>query len=192
MATSGLSNLKYAVMEQEDTATTPPVYETPQDLPGINSVSVTPETETATLWGDNQALKTKTKLKKKTVSLEIAKLAPKDRAKIFGHTYNSDTNTVTVSKNDKPPYLALLFRVDTEDDDKAELHALYKGKFAPAQEDTNTEGENLEFGLHTLEGEFIFRQDSPQKLEDIRTIDVSDTVTETAFFSTVGGGLTNS
>lgn len=191
MATSGLSNLKYARMTTEDTATTAAVYETPQDLPGINTVSVTPDTETVRLFGDNQTIATKSKHKSTGITLNIAKLAPKDRAALLGHQYNSDTNVVSVTKNDTPPYVALMYQVDTEEDNKKELHVFYKGKFTPAQEDTNTEGESLEFGLHNLEGEFIHRLNDG-KMEDIRTIDTSssDTATiKTAFFASVGGGL---
>lgn len=59
MAIIGLSKLHYARMTTDDTATTAPVYETPKRLIGVNSVSISPENDTATLYGDNMALDTK-------------------------------------------------------------------------------------------------------------------------------------
>lgn len=190
MATIGLTNLHYARMTTEDTATTAPVYETPKRLIGVNSVSISHETDTAKLYGDNQTLATKTKTKESTITLEIADLKPEDRAALLGQSYNSETKVRSVSSDDTAPYVALLYEVNNHHDQK-ELHVFYKGKFSPAQEDTNTEGESMEFGLSNLEGEFIYRLDNHKK-EDERTIDATDTTTATAFFATVGGGLTNS
>ena len=188
MATIGLTNLHYARMTTEDTATTAPVYETPKRLIGVNSVSISHETDTAKLYGDNQTLATKTKSKSSTITLEIADLKNEDKAAILGHSYNSDTKVMTISSTDTAPYVAIMYEVNNHHDQK-ELHVFYKGKFTPAQEDTNTEGENLEFGLSNLEGEFIYRVDNHKK-EDVRTIEATDTVTAAAFFSSVGGGLT--
>lgn len=187
MATIGLTNLHYAIMTTEDTATTPPVYTAPKRLVGAVSVSVSNETETAKLYGDNKVLATKTKTKSSTITLEIADLKSEDKAALLGNTYNSDTKVTSVYSTGNAPYVALMYEVNNHHDEK-ELHVFYKGKFAPAQEDTNTEGESMEYGLSNLEGEFIYRLDNNKK-EDVRIIDGTDTTTSAAFFASVGGGL---
>lgn len=187
MATEGISNLHYAVMTTEDTATTAPVYGTPKRLVGINKVNVDYDNETKTLLGDNQSLATKTKTKKATITLEIARLPLEDRAALLGHSYNSSIKVMEVAKDDKPPYVALMYKVQT-DEDKEELNLFYKGKFAPSNEDTETDGKGSDFGLHNLTGEFVYRLDNG-KLKGVRLVEPSDTTTIDAFFSSVGGGL---
>ena len=188
MADIGLTKLHYAKMLTEDTDTTAPTYSTPKRLIGVNSVSVSPENETVTLYGDNTALATVSKTKKRTITLEIADLPLEDRAVILGHTYNSDTKVMSVSGDDEPPYIAIMYEVNNHKG-QSELHVFYKGKFAPSQTDTNTEGESLEFGLGNLEGEFVSRIDIG-RVEDVKLVEGSDTTTATTFFATVGGGLT--
>ena len=187
MATIGLTNLHYAIMTTEDTATTAPVYTTPKRLVGVNSVSISPENDTATLYGDNTALATVSKTKKRTITLEIADLPPEDKAAILGHSYDSNTKVMSVNAEDNPPYVAIMHEVNNHKGQK-EYHVFYKGKFAPAQEDINTEGESLEFGLHTLEGDFVSRTDNG-KIEDVKYADGTDTTIATTFFASVGGGL---
>ena len=156
MAIIGLKNLHYAVMTQEDTATTAAVYGTPKPLKGIVSVDVSPENETATLYGDNTALATFTATKSRAITLEVADLPLEDEAVLLGHDYDSETNVMTVHGNDVAPNVALMFDADTHDG-KTQYTTFYKGKFAEAQHTDNTRGESMEFGLHNLEGTFVAR-----------------------------------
>ena len=188
MATIGLTNLHYAIMTTEDTASSAPVYGTPKRLTGINSVSISHDTETAKLYGDNQTLDTRIKNKSSTITLEIADLKDEDRAAILGLVYNSSTGVTSVTSTGTAPNVAIMYEENTLHN-KKRLRVFYKGKFAPTQEDTNTEGETMEYGLDNLEGEFVYRIDNNKK-EDMRTIDATDTVTAAAFFASVGGGLT--
>ena len=87
MAIIGLANLHYAIMTAEDTAETAATYGTPKRLVGINSVSIQPTNDTATLYGDNKALATVTNTKEFTISLEVAKLPTEDEAALLGHSY---------------------------------------------------------------------------------------------------------
>ncbi len=159
MADIGLKNLHYAIMTTEDTATTAPVYDTPKRLIGINSVEIDPEIETAILYGDNQALATFIKHKKNAITLEVADLPLDDQAAIFGRTYGTDTKTMFINSADASPYLAFLFEKNNHKGERL-FYAFFKGKLAPSQETTNTEGESLEFGLHNLSGDFVFRIDN--------------------------------
>lgn len=154
MAIIGLKNLHYARMTTEDTATAAAVYGTPKRLVGVNSVSIEKETETATLYGDDQAIDTFIRTKQYNVTIELADLPLEDEAALGGHEYTD--GILTVKGTDVPPYVALLFEADTRNG-KTRFVVLYKGRLTPPQEDLNTRGESFEYGLHTLEGSFIAR-----------------------------------
>lgn len=156
MAIIGLANLHYAKMLSEDTATSAAVYEKPKRLIGINSVSISPTVDTATLYGDNKALATLTNSKEYQVTLEIADLPPEDEAALLGHKIDDD-GIIHVAGNDTSPYIAILFDADTHHDNEKMYVKFFKGKFSPSQQDLNTRGENLEFGLHSLEATFVTR-----------------------------------
>ena len=175
MADIGLTNLHYAVMTTEDTDTTAPVYSALQRLIGVNSVELDPEIETAILYGDNQALATIIKHKKTAMTLEVADLPLADQAKVFGRTYDTDTKTMFVSVKDKSPYLAIAYEIENHKGERF-FWCFFKGKLAPSQETNNTEGENLEFGLHNLSGEFVFRIDNGM-ISAVKLIEPTDTTT---------------
>ncbi len=175
MADIGLKNLHYAKMTTEDTAATAPVYGTPKRLVGINSVEIDPEIETAILYGDNQALATIVKHKKNAITLEVADLPLEDQAVIYGRTYETDTTTMFINSADTTPYLAFAYEKNNHKGER-NFYAFFKGKFSPSQETSNTEGESLEYGLHNLSGEFVFRVDNGMMCA-VKLVNSSDTTT---------------
>lgn len=183
MAIIGLANLHYAIMTAEDTAETAATYDTPKRLVGINSVSIQPTNETSTLYGDNKALATVTNTKEFTISLEVAKLPTEDEAALLGHSYDSSTSVMTVKGNDTPPYIALLFDAGLEDG-TTEYVKFFKGKMAPAQQDMNTRGDTLDYGLHSLEGTFVARTKDDKVYETKVT---SETSVATSWYASVDG-----
>lgn len=186
MAIIGVSKLHYAIMTQEETADTAPVYGTPKRLVGVNSVSVSPENDTATLYGDNQALATHTNTRQRNITLEIARMPLEDQAALLGYDYNSATKLMSVLDDATAPNVALMYEEDT-DEGKIWYKCFYKGKFAPSNEDSNTRGESLEYGLHSLEGTFVARIDN-KKVYDVKEADATDTTTATSWYASVGGG----
>ena len=186
MAIIGLSKLHYARMTTPDTATTAPVYETPKRLIGVNSVSVSPENDEATLYGDNMALDSKTSTRERTITLEIARLPLEDQAALLGYTYDSATKKMSVLGDASAPNVALMYEEDT-DEGKVWYKCFYKGKFAPSAEDSSTRGESLEYGLHKIEGKFVARLDN-KKVYDVKEADATDTTTATSWYASVGGG----
>ena len=180
MATKGLANLHYAIMTTEDTATTAATYSTPKRLVGINSVSIQPNNETATLYGDNKALATVTNTKEYTINLDLADLPLEDEAALLGHTYESDT--MIVKGNDTPPYVAIMFDIDTHHDNEKEYRKYYKGKFAPSNQDVNTRGETTEFAVRALEATFVARNND-DKVVDIEV--TTDVAVATSWYASV-------
>ena len=186
MAIIGLSKLHYAKMTTEDTATTAPVYETPKRLIGINSVSVSPENDTATLYGDNMALDTKTSTRERTITLEVARLPLEDQAALLGYTYDSSTKKMSVNGDATAPNVAIMYEEDT-DEGKVWYKCFYKGKFSPSSEDANTRGDSLEYGLHSIEGTFVARLDN-KRVYEVKEADATDTTTAASWYASVGGG----
>lgn len=166
MATIGLTKLRYAIMKTEDTATTAPEYETPKRLVGINNVSISNEIDKAILYGDNQALATYIATKETTITLEVARLPLEDQAALLGHTYNSETKTMTISASDTAPNVAIMYEVQVDTGETWNI-LYYKGKFSETGGETNTLGESMEFGLHSLEGTFVARVDN-QRVGEIQ------------------------
>lgn len=191
MAIIGLDNLHYAPMTTEDTATTQAVYGTPKRLVGIVSVDMSPENDTATLYGDNMAMATISKTKKRSITLEIADLPLEDEAALLGHTYDSETGVMTVKGDDKAPYVAIMFDADTHDE-KKQYTVFYKGKFAEAQHTDNTDGESTEFSLHNLEGTFVARTYDKKVYDKRVTTDPSVATSWYASVGNTGSGSDNS
>ncbi len=185
MAIIGLSNLHYAIMTTEDTATTAPVYGTPKRMVGVNSVSDSPQNDTATLYGDNQALDSKTSTKEHTITLEVAKFPLEDKAALLGYSYDSGTKTLGADVDATAPNVAIMYELDT-DENKKWYVVFFKGKFAPSNEDANTRGSSLEYGLHRIEGTFVSRIDAANKRVYLeKEVDATDTTTITTWFTSV-------
>lgn len=187
MAYVGLEELYYAKMITEETPTSPPVYDTPKRIVGLNAIDITPEVEKNFLYGDNKALDSNTVVKKYTLKIDTADLPMEDQAALQGHEYNSDTKVISVGSDDVAPNVALMFASNVRGNKKW-LTEFYKGKFSEASKNLKTRGESAEYALHTIEGEFVYRTDN-NKIFNMREIDSSDTTTENAFFASVGGGL---
>ena len=186
MAIIGLSKLHYAIMTTEDTPTSAPVYGTPKRLVGVNSVSVSPENDTATLYGDNMALDSKSSTRQRTITLELARMPLEDQAALLGYSYDSTTKKMSINGDATAPNVAIMYQEDT-DEGKIWYKCFYKGKFAPSTEDANTRGESLEYGLHSLEGIFVSRIDNGRAGE-VQEADATDTAIATSWYASVGGG----
>ena len=186
MAIIGLAKLHYAIMTTEDTPTSAPVYGTPKRLVGVNSVSISPENDSATLYGDNMALDTKSSTKERTITLEVARMPLENQAELLGYAYDSSTKKLAVNGDAAAPNVAIMYELDT-DEGKKWYYVFYKGKFAPSTEDANTRGDTLEYGLHSVEGSFVARMDN-KLVYEIKEAEGTDTTTATSWYASVGGG----
>lgn len=151
---TGLKDIYYAkLLTDESTGAT---YGTPKKLGHAISVDIQPNTESGTLYGDNMAVATKTKLKDIAITINTSDIPFEDRAILLGHTVDSTTGAVTVKGDDKAPYVAILFAATTAED-TTQYYKFYKGKFAPSQQTMETEGEGINWQTPTMDGTFIAR-----------------------------------
>ena len=161
MAQIGLKNLYYAKL-LTDTAPNgatagSATYDTPKKVGNAVSVDINPTTQTAKLFGDDMAVATDISLKEISLTFETTDIPLEDQAVLFGHTYDSTSNTITAKGSDTAPYVAILFE-SQKHDGGVRCAKLVKGKFAPEQETINTKGENLNYQVPKLTGTFVARQ----------------------------------
>lgn len=154
MSKIGIRNLHYAKQTTEDTATTAATYGNVTAVPGLVSVEVTPESNTATLYADNGPYETASSMGNVTVSIDMADIDLATQADLLGHTYNSSTKKLDKKTTDTAPYVALLFEFTMANGD-TRCVKLYKGKFALPTENGQTKGENVEFQTSSIEASFV-------------------------------------
>ena len=155
MAQVGLKNLYYAKMESDTASGT--TYASPVKLGNAISVDLNPTVNRGQLYGDDMAVAANTSLGEITVTIETTDIPLKDKAILLGHTYDSETSTLTATGSDSAPYVALLFESEKHDGGTRCIK-LYKGKFALTQETINTRGENIEYQTPSIEGIFVTRE----------------------------------
>lgn len=154
MSKIGVSNVHYAKQTVEDTATTAATYDDVKAVPGLVSIEVTPESNTATLYADNGPYETASSLGAVNVSIDLADLPLDVQADLLGHTYNAETKTLVKKASDVAPYVALMFEFMLANGDNRCVK-LYKGKFALPTDSGNTRGENVEFQTSNITAAFV-------------------------------------
>lgn len=179
---TGLKDVYYAVLTKDDD--TGATYSTPVKLGHAISMDIQPNTESGTLYGDNMAIATKTKLRDITITLETSDIPLKDRAIILGHTVDETTGKVTVKGDDKAVYVAILFSATTAED-TTQYYKYLKGKFSPSQQQIETEGEGINFQAPTMEGTFIARSSDGKIYEMIDSADEGSATLIENWFTTV-------
>lgn len=179
MAQIGLRNFYYAIMTQEDTASTAATYATPTRIVGLNKIDVNPTVNTATLYGDDIALATASSLGEITVTIDIADLKLPDLAALLGHTVN---NGVMESKgSDNAPYVAIMFESEKHSGEIRYVKLL-KGKFSETQETIDTRGDSINYQIGQITGKFVARaNDSMWK----KTQDSTDTAIASSWYASV-------
>lgn len=151
----GLKNIYYAVLTKDDD--TGATYDTPKKLGRARKATITKETETVTVYGDNVAVATKTRLKSLGLSIETTDIPVKDQAILLGHSYNSSTGVMTAKGDDSAPYVAILFEA-TKLTGGSIFYKLAKGKFAESNEEMATQEESMSPTSPSLDGTFIARE----------------------------------
>lgn len=153
MSKIGISNFHYSKMNTEDTATSDPVYGQAVKVPGMVSINVETESNTAELYADNMLYEVATSQGKVNVSLDLADLPMDVQADLLGHTYDDTAHTLIKRSSDVPPYVAIQFEF-LMGNGKKRCVTLYKGKFAIPAQAGQTKGENVEFQTSSITASF--------------------------------------
>lgn len=157
MARVGLKNIYVAkILTESATATT---YEAPRKISKAMTVNITPNVNSATLYGDDQAQETIEELADITVEMGINDLTMEDYAFLLGKTVDANGG-VTDSINDEAPYVALGYEVPLSKPKGAKrMTWLYKGKFGIPTEENQTKQGSPSFQTPTISSTFLPRED---------------------------------
>ena len=151
----GLKNVYYALLTKDDDSGV--TYGTPKKLGHARKASITKETETVNVYGDNMAVATRTRLKSLGLSIETTDIPIEDQARLLGHGYSTVTGVMTAKGDDSAPYVAILFEA-TKMTGGSIFYKLAKGKFAESNEEMSTQEENMSPSSPSMEGTFIARE----------------------------------
>ena len=176
----GLKNIYYAKMTGDTakvgTTAGSTTYDTPVKLGNAISVDINPTVEENKLYGDNMAVAVLKKLKEVAITISTTDIPLKDRAIMLGYSQSTVDGSITVKNEDNAPYVALMFEATTADGG-SHYYKFYKGRFAPNQQQIETEGESINWQTPSMEGTFIARE-SDGKVYDM--IDSAETVSGAA------------
>lgn len=154
MSKIGVRNVHYAKQLTEDTASAAATYDTVKAVPGLVSIEVTPESNTATLYADNGPYETASSMGQVSVTADLADIDLDVQSDWLGHTYDSSTKTLTKKTTDVAPYVCLMFEF-TLANGGTRCVKLFKGKFALPTESGQTKGENVEFQTSNISASFV-------------------------------------
>lgn len=143
----GLKDIHVALLNADGT------YATPVKLANAIEATITPNTNSSTLYAEDQAVETVSSMGDIDVSLSVDDLSNKQYATILGKTVGTDGVVVDTS-DDVAPYLALLFR-SLKSNGEYRYVTLYKGRFAIPEDSYRTKGESAEFVNQALTAKFV-------------------------------------
>ena len=143
----GIESLYYAKMTDEDAET----YATPVEIPGINTIEITPNTGNAEYYADNGLYESLPFVSSVDLGLTLAKIHAKDRAILLGSTHSE--GVVIESNNDIPPYVAIGFRALKSNGNYVYVW-YFRGKFKIPTETLETKKAETELQDLTIEGTF--------------------------------------
>ncbi len=133
-------------------------YGTPEYFARAIKATIQPILATGTLESEDEVELDESEIIGYTVSIEASQLDDYMRAKIFGHRID-DAGGVVVSKNDKSPTFALMFKTPLSDKQNDKYVVLYKGSFKPNEESYETKKkESTTYAVEgAIEGNFYCR-----------------------------------
>jgi phi13 family phage major tail protein len=147
---TGLSKLRYAVMQSDGAGDVAPEYGTIYTLPDAITMNFTPNSGRTPLFTDNGlSYIGVTPLGEGTLSLEVADLTPEHEARLLGNSYASGISVLKTS--DKPAYVAIGGEV-LLDSGASGYVWFYKVKFSLPSSEDKTQGASIEYRTKTMEG----------------------------------------
>ena len=149
-ARTGLKNLYFAIMT-EDTRDTIS-YETPFYAPGVISIEVNPNVNSATLYTDNKASIFYSTIGSVEVTIGKDSLPDDLLKKLLGRDSVGAINYITNKYS--APYVAMMYE-QTYDNDTSSFVKLYKGKFSEPSQSNETKGDSVNFQTGEIVGTFL-------------------------------------
>ena len=172
MSRVGVSNFYYAKQTKDDV--TGVTYAAPVRIPGLISVSISPASNTNTLYADNGPAEVAESLGEITVEVDLKDLTIEHQAALLGHTATG--GIMTSAADDVAPYVAILFE-GLKANGKKKFVKLLKGKFAIPADSYETKKDSVTFQTDKISGKFVIR-DYDSKWKYTAEEDAADYVAE--------------
>lgn len=172
MSRVGVSNFYYAKQTKDDI--TGVTYDAPVRIPGLISVSISPASNTNTLYADNGPAEVAESLGEITVEVDLKDLTIEHQAALLGHTATG--GVMTSAAGDVAPYVAILFE-GLKANGKKKFVKLLKGKFAIPNDSYETKKDSVTFQTDKISGKFVIR-DYDSKWKYTAEEDAADYVAE--------------
>lgn len=138
-----------------DTGTSGPTYSaTPTAVPGLISISINPNTNSATLYADNKAAVTYSTVGTIEVELELDHLSDDVIGVLTGRTEDTNDGHNFVTNINNAPYVGIMFK-QTYDNGSHSIVRLLKGKFKEPEQNSETQNDSVNFQTGTISAEFI-------------------------------------
>lgn len=153
MATIGLRDIYYAVIESDDESGT--VYGDPKKFSPAMTLTYTPTYNRASLRGDDQVVATASSKGATTVAVGLTDLTKEAQADVLGAKIAADGGVLEGADN-RPADVALMYRAEKANG-SFRYDVIYKVQFDPAEESLETKQETPTFATPTLNGEAIPR-----------------------------------
>jgi len=167
----GIDKLYFAPMQDEQKET----YYKPVQIGYVKELSVEPEVESVSDYGDNRAIESASAMGSIPAKLVLTGIQPDREALVLGHKYSKTNKTLIKSAEDVAPQGALLYR-RMKADGSYRYKVLYKGRFALGKEETKTKEDKVEFQSPEYEISFMPRlKDSVYEFQ----IDANKATTQT-------------
>ena len=155
MAQVGLKNIYVAKIIAETGGKI--TYDTPRKIAHAITANITPNRDSAVLYGDDMAVETEEALADIDVELTLTDLNVPDYAFLMGATVDAQGGIVDRVDN-VAPYVALGFEIPLSKGGKR-LFWYYKGKFGIPSSEHNTKQGSVEYQTPTISGKFLPRED---------------------------------
>lgn len=147
----GLSNLTAFKLTADDASAL--TYGDAIALPEIISMSITPETDEATLYADDQAVDTANQTKKFTLEVNMAQISLEHQALLLGHEFAG--GEMIAKADDVAPFFCLAFK-SLKSNGAYRYTKFFKVKFAEQKVEQKTKGESIEFQTPTLTATAVY------------------------------------
>lgn len=153
-------DLVYAIMTDEDAET----YGDVKPISKAMNIKVDTESSNDTLNGDGALTASETTIGKTTIEAEVNDYPIEVQADLLGHAYDKTKGTLIENKEDKPPYVAVGFRLPKGNGGKNRYYWFYKGKFEEVSVEAQQKEDKVTFSTPTLKGTFVYNKDGDKRV----------------------------
>ena len=161
--TSGITNSPFIGVDNfhiakmlTDPAEGKATYDSVIAFPWLQSVSIEPQSEEATLYADNQAVDTANVTSRYSLTIDTATLPLEYKALLLGHTI--ENGVMTVTSEDNAPYFAIMFET-TKRNGKKRYVKFLKVRFSEPSETAQTKEEGVTYNTPSMTATAIYRND---------------------------------